>query len=246
MQLKNINETPPPLLKLTDAQILDYIKCPQYFMFRWKNKQLSSEQPTFHQLIKLIIDMYLSKLMDGKVMTMKQLKRQWDKLAEEYPLILTEKRILDGIGIINMLDRYCYNNKVIIADINSPYHINLDTNIIVEGKIGPIRYNKNKLELFLIETSQKMPDDFLLNMSLKITAQMYAAEKFLNCKLAGIHIYHIRSGKEYYFNKTNKDYDRLIKNIKNIGFAIRNDIYYPREDFLCSQCKYKLYCGYTT
>lgn len=239
----NINN-PPRLLKLTDEALMDYIRCPNYFYFKHISKIPVNKTPTFHELVQQVIDAYMAKLMDGKIMTTRQFKKMWDDFAEEYPMIITEKRTLDGFGMINQIDRYCRQNQVIIADINSPYQVNFKNNISLTGKIGIIRYNKTNLELFITETSQKLPDDFLLNMSMKLTLQMYAVSKTTDCQLDGIHVYHIKSGKELYSRRSAKDFEKLEKIIGDVGFAIRNELYYPREDYTCPQCKFKNYCGY--
>lgn len=239
----NINN-PPRLLQLTDEALMDYIRCPNYFYFKYISKIPVNKIPTFHELVQRVIDAYMFKLMEGKIMTSKQFKKMWDDFAEEYPMIISEKRILDGFGMINQIDRYCRQNQVIIADINSPYQINFKNNISLTGKIGIIRYNKTNLELFITETSQKLPDDFLLNMSTRLTLQMYAISKTTDCQLDGIHVYHIKTGKELYSRRSAKDFEKLERIVGDIGFAIRNEIYYPREDYTCPQCKFKNYCGY--
>lgn len=239
----NINN-PPRLLKLTDEALMDYIRCPNYFYFKHISKIPINQTPTFHELVQRVIDAYMSKLMDGKIMTTRQFKKMWDDLVEEYPMVIPEKKILDGFGMINQIDRYCRQNQVIIADINSPYQVNFKNNISLTGKIGIIRYNKTNLELFITETSQKLPDDFLLNMSMKLTLQMYAVSKTTDCQLDGIHVYHIKTGKELYSRRSSKDFEKLEKIIGDVGFAIRNELYYPREDYTCPQCKFKNYCGY--
>lgn len=244
-QLRNINDPPLPVLKLTDEQLVDYIRCPNYFYFKYISQIPVTDQPTFHELVNKVIDAYMSKLMDGKIMTMGQAKRMWDKLAEEYPLVLTDKRVLDGFGYINQIDRYARQNKIIIADVNSEYQVNFKDNVIITGKTGIIRYNNNKLELFVAETSQKVPDEFLLNMSVMLSLRAYAIEKTSDCSLAGVHVYHIKTGKELYTTRGKRDLDRVESLVKNVSFSIRNEIYYPREDYLCSQCKFKIYCGYS-
>lgn len=243
-KFKNINDAPLALLKLTDSQIIDYIRCPNYFYFKYVSQIPIDSQPTFHELIARVINAYMARLMDGNIMTMRQAKKMWDDLAEEYPLVLTDKKVLDGFGYINQIDRYCRQNKVIIADVDSEYQVNFKDNVIVTGKTGIIRYNNNKLELFIPETSQKIPDDFLLNMSVKLSLKTYAIEKTSDCTLSGIHVYHIKTGKELFSTRGKRDSQRIEDLIKNISFSIRNEIFYPREDYLCSQCKFKIYCGY--
>ena len=178
---------------------------------------------------------------------MSEAKRKWDKLAEEYPRTLTPKKIIEGVGIFTQVDNYCRSNRILIADMNSEYQMNFKNNIIVTGKIGALRYfDDNNLELFIIETSQKIPDKILVDMSLRYTMQLYAINKLTNNKLKinGLRIYHAKSGTEITSYRTQKDFVRLEKSIEAIGKAVRNEIFYPHEDYMCAQCKYKNYCGY--
>lgn len=240
----NIND-PPKILKLRDQEVLDYIKCPNYFYLKYMSKIPLDNFETYKSLVDQVITAYMYNLMNGKVMSYKAMKKMWDNLADENPTILTDKKVLDGFGLINQVDRYCYDNKVIIADIDSPYQINFKGNIILTGKIGIIRYNGDKLELFIVDTSQKQPDPFLLDMSLKYTMQLYGIKETSGYQLDGIHVYHVKSGREFYSMRSQKDFDRLKSLMENVGFAIRNEVFYPREDYLCSTCKFKVYCGYT-
>ncbi len=202
----NINN-PPKVLMLRDEEVLDYIKCPNYFYLKYMSKIPLDNTPTYRDLIDQVINTYMYNLMDGKVMSYKMIKNMWDKLANKYPTVLTDKKVLDGFSLINQVDRYCYNNKVIIADVDSTYQINFKNNIILRGKIGIIRYNGDKLELFVIDTSQKQPDTFLLDMSLKYTMIMYGIKETSEYPLDGIHIYHVKSGREFYSSRTQKDFD---------------------------------------
>ena len=241
---ENIN-SPLPVLRLTEEQILDYIKCPNYFYLKYNSKIPFNNLPSFKDLIQKIIDAYMIKIFNGQLLSIDKVKKLWDKASEEYPNVLSSKRVLDGIGIMTMLDRYCHNNKLLIADINSPYQINFSHNVIVTGNLGIIRLNDKQLELFVVETSQKKPEQILLDMSFKYTLQIYAINKMspgvnINC----LRVYHVKSNSEYTTYRTQKDYDRMEKIIAGVSKAIRNEIFYPREDFTCPQCVYKNYCGY--
>jgi len=244
LDFPNINN-PKPLLVISDDKLMDYIKCPDFFYWKYLSKIPFKTKPSFSDLIKQVIDTYMVRLLNGKILTIQEAKRQWDKIIDNEGSRLNEKQILDGLGIINQLDRYCRNNKLIVADINSPYQLNFTENVAVTGKIGTIRYNNDKLELFVVETSRNLPNQIILDMSLKYTLQAYAISKLANnYNLNGIRIYHIKSGSEFTTYRTQKDFDRLEKTVKNISKAIRENIFYPREDFTCYQCCYKNYCGY--
>jgi CRISPR/Cas system-associated exonuclease Cas4 (RecB family) len=236
-----------PIIRLTQEAVQDYIKCPNFFKMKYATKLPSKDDLSYHDLLQNVINAYLAHLMDGKVMTMDKVKNKWDKLVDEHKV--SDRKILDGIGYFNVIHNYCKTNKVIIADMNTPYEITFKDNIIINGNIGTIRYNNNKFELFVIETSQKTPEQILLDMSLKYTFQIYALNDMkkndkIDFKISGVRIFHVKSGHEFTTYRTKKDFDRLEKTINAIGKAIRNDIFYPREDHMCPVCNFKNYCGY--
>lgn len=231
------------IIRLTQEAVQDYIKCPNFFYMKYMTKLSSKDDLSYHDLLQSVINAYLTHLMDGKVMTMDKVKNKWDKLVDEHKI--SDKKILDGIGYFNVFDNYCRTNKVMIANINTPYEISFKDNIIINGNIGTIRYNNNKFELFVVETSQKTPEQILLDMSLKYTFQIYALNYMkTDFKISGVRIFHVKSGHEFTTYRTQKDFDRLEKTINVIGRAIRNDIFYPREDHMCPVCNFKNYCGY--
>ena len=82
-------------------------------------------------------------------------------------------------------------------------------------------------------------------MSLRYTLACLAAEKiYKGYELNYVNILHLKSGKEFktYRNKTQKD--RLEKAVINIAKSIREEIFFPRENYQCAQCAYKNFCGY--
>lgn len=234
-----------PLLKLTETQLLDYIKCPNLFYLKYLSRIPYKESKTYKDCIKNLMYAYLGRLLDGKVLTLKEIKNKWDRIIDENEELFNENKVLEGIGYMNILDHYCRTHQVIIADINTPYQVNFKDNIAVTGNLGPLRYNNGKIELFLPESSQKQPDQTLLNMSIKYTLQIKAIKQLdKSVKVDGIKIFHVKSGKEFTSYRTQKDFDRLDKIVSGVGKAIREEIFYAREDYMCSQCKYKNYCGY--
>ena len=243
--LRNINHSDAPI-ELTIDQLMEYIHCPNYFYLKYMSRIPLKNIPTYKDLLHQIINMYIGRLLNGKIMPMSEAKKHWDKLVDEYPSSLSSKNIIEGLGILNQIDHYCRNNKVVIADLNSPFQNVFSNNIIIKGLLGPIRYYDNKtLELFIIETSQKIPDQTLVDMSLKYTMQLFAVNSISsNFKINGIRILHVKSGNEITTYRTQKDFDRLKKTISNVGKSIRNEIFYPREDYTCPRCLYKNYCGY--
>lgn len=237
---------PQRIVRLTDEQLADYIKCPNYFNLKYLSKIPYQKPYTFNELVNQVAEAYMLKLMNGKVMTLDKAKKMWDKLCDDYPGVIKDKKIIEGIGLINQIDRYCRNQQVLIADVNTEYSLSFPNNIIVDGTTGIIRLNNKKFELFILEFSQNKPDQILLDMSLKYTLKIYAINKLSpDIQINNLRVYHLKSGNEYTSYRSKKDFDRLEKITSQVATAIRNEIFYPREDYTCPRCIYKTYCGYT-
>ena len=239
----NINE---PVLRLTENQLLDYIKCPNLFYFKYRTKIPIAEKKTMGELVRETINFYYTKLLEGRAPNIESIKRKWDSLCEAHKENISTRQILEGYGLLKLFDRFCREKKLIVADFSSSYEIVFPGNILLSGNIGTIRLFDKKLELFMVDTSQKQPDGKLLDMSLKNTLRCYAAGKtFSGYELSYINVLHLKSLKEQRTYRSPIQYARLEKAVENIGRAIREDIYYPRENFECARCPYKNFCGYT-
>jgi hypothetical protein len=234
------------LLKITDRQLLDYIECPKFFYYKYCSKIPIKASESFHSLLQQVINAYMLKLFDGKILSMDKAKKIWDKLIDENPdVFINDKKIIDGVGYINALDNYCRTNRVMVLDTGVDYQLNFKNNLSLVGKIGTIRYDNNKCELFVVETSQKQPDQILLSRSIKYTLQIYALNKLQkDLKISGVKIWHVKSGKEFLTYRTQKDFDSLEETINSVNKAIRNKIFYPRQSYYCPDCKYKNFCPY--
>ena len=242
MRQININD---PILRISDEELFCYIKCPNLFYLKYLSRIPIPPQPTFGELVRSVIDGYFAKLLEQKLPTIDKAKKDWDKICEDYPKTISDKKVLEGFGLINLFDKYCFDNKLIVADFNTPYEIPVGGNVIITGNIGAIRIVGSKLELFSVETSQAVPNQNLLNMSLKHTLQCYAANKlYPKYDLNSVRILHLKSGQEFTTYRSKIQYDRLEKTIQNVSRAIREEIFFPREDFTCAQCRVKNYCGY--
>lgn len=242
MEYANINQ---PVLRITDKQLFDYIFCPNFFYFKYLSHIPNKKKKTTGEMVKEIINYYFAKLMQHKLPSIDTLKKKWDDLCNENAENMNNKTVLEGFGLINLFDKYCKNTKLIVADFDSEYQLNFSSNIILTGNLGAIRLVNKTLELFVVETSQKTPDQRLLDMSLKYTLACLAAEKiYKGYELNYVNILHLKSGKEFktYRNKTQKD--RLEKSVINIAKSIREEIFFPRENYQCVQCTYKNFCGY--
>ena len=239
----NINE---PVLRLTENELLDYIKCPNLFYFKYRTKIPLVEKKTVGTLVREAINYYYMKLLDGRAPNMESIKRKWDSICDAGKNELSGRQILEGYGLLKLFDKYCREKKLIVADFSSSYEIVFPGNIIVTGSIGAITLIGKKLELFVVETGSRHPDQRLLDMSIRNTLRCLAALRtFKGYELNCINVLHLKSLTEYRTYRSSIQYRRLEKAVQNIGRAIREEIYYPHESFECARCPYKNFCGYS-
>ena len=239
----NINE---PVLHLTEDELLDYIKCPNLFYFKYRTKIPSVEKKTLGKLVREVINYYYMKLLDGRAPNIESIKRKWDSLCDADKDALSGRQILEGYGLLKLFDKYCREKKLIVADFSSSYEIVFPGSIIVTGSIGAITLIGKKLELFVVETGSKHPEQRLLDMSIRNTIKCLAASRtFKGYELNCVNVLHLKSLTENRTYRSSIQYSRLEKAVQSIGRAIKEEIYYPRESFECARCPYKNFCGYS-
>ena len=100
----NINE---PVLHLTEDELLDYIKCPNLFYFKYRTKIPSVEKKTLGKLVREVINYYYMKLLDGRAPNIESIKRKWDSLCDADKDALSDRQILEGYGLLKLFDKYC-------------------------------------------------------------------------------------------------------------------------------------------
>lgn len=237
------------MIALTENQLFDYIKCPLRYDAQYNIGMVASNHPTVNSLLGKVANAFLLNLMNGKLLLPSQLKRKWDKICEENQDIITSKSNMSGITKLINLYRWAEDVELLVSDMKFPYVYTLpQEQIQVCGEISEALVinskDSSKYELLALDFSDRYPDQAILDTKLKFSLDWRACQLRYQSRyeLTGIHIHHVKSGKDFYTFRTNEDTVRLNKSIAAIAKGIQNDIYYPRESVMCSQCDMKLYC----
>lgn len=226
---------------LSEQQIYDYIDCPVKYAILHQDSIPVPEQVSMNILLHRVANAFCLSLLNGIVQDQAWLKKKWDMYARKYKHYLNDKRVLMGMRELSAFWKYCQRTELQIVDVQSQFTIGFPS-AKVRGVLGAVALRNNKLELFIPDFSPKSPDQSILDLKLQYTMHCYAFRTLYQRELSGIHIAHIHTGKEYYTYRKRDDYLRLETTVESVARAIRQRIYYPRENVLCPLCKIKDLC----
>lgn len=231
-------------MKLTEQQIFDYIFCPAKYQMKYIRGQELAEAVTMQKLISKVSKYFYFNLLNGKVCSMNELKSKWDSVCQQYPYYMDGKKNLDGYGKIISLVRWAANEEINVGDVDQSYRIVID-NIEVSGSIETILVKKDrKIEILYTSFADKLPDQYEVDMKLKYTMDAFAFATIYNHAIDGLRVHSIKDNKDYYSYRTEPDYTRLKDTIRSVAKGIENNIFYPRENNLCTVCTSREYCKY--
>ncbi len=232
-------------IHITEQQLFDYMNCPTLFDIRNSSQITIPYQVTQHKLICQVMRYFLTNLQNGVIPTYKELQRKWDSIcAENKDIIDANKNISGWQKIVNFVT-WAQNNKIAVGDISIPFIID-SKDVVLHGSIDQLLVDpqSHKIELFYPNFTDKEFDKYTIDTRLKYTIDAYAFKTIYKQPIDGIHVYSAKTNQNTYTYRGEEDFLRLKTSIYNIGHAIVNNCFYPRENALCSSCPGKVYCKY--
>lgn len=229
----------------TEQQIFDYIKCPLRYDSQYNLKIVPENHPSFAQLLNVTTSAFLLSLMSDKVMSTGLLKRKWDVICEANQDIISPQKCLEGLTALLNMYRWAENEQLIVSDLKIPFTYSEVPHLLVKGEIGGaiVPLKRKKFEILYLDYGYKYPDQALIDTKMKYTMDWVAFHMlYPKQKLAGIHIHHVKSSKDWYTVRAKEDMLRLREAVRNIAISIKNRLFYPRENVMCSSCDMKMYC----
>ena len=235
------------IIELTTEQLENYIKCPNRFFLQ----HVSGIKPKTHISVKSILltarDKLLYRILDGKYPDCGKFINEFVKECQEHNFLSTNRAVMHGMRKLTVLHQWCVRNQLLLADMGTEFELPFPKdNAILKGNFGIIRYYNKKLELLGIDFTDRDPDQNLLDISLRYTLQSYAIRRLVpKYELSCVRVLAVRQDrlKEFQTFRSPLDYERLEDTVSNVIKAVRNEVYYPRETFECTQCPVKIYCG---
>lgn len=232
-------------MKLTEQQLFDYIYCPAKFDMKYiKNIDLK-DPVTMSNMLKIVSKYFYANLLNGKICTVNDLKAKWDSVCKANASYFeNNKKVLEGMGLIINMINWASRNEIVLLDIDTKYNIVID-DIEFEGNMNPIlASNNNKTEILISDFSSKMPDQIVIDMNLKNTIDAYAYKTLFNKDIDCIRVHNMKNNTDFITMRNKDDYNRLVSTIKGVAAGIKNNVYYPREQILCTSCNARQYCKY--
>lgn len=231
-------------MKITEQQMFDYITCPAKYDIKYNKRIDIRDEQTLPKLLNKVAKFFYLNLFNGKVCTANELKAKWDSVCKANMDFIDAKKNLAGWGAIINLLNWAQRNQIVILDVDTTYSFVVD-NVEILGQMDPILAIPGRgMELLITNFSDRLPDQIASDMKLKYSLDSLAFEKVYNKELEGIRIHSVKADKDLFTRRGKMEYKRLEDTITSVAKGIENNIFYPREGPLCSNCSAKEYCKF--
>lgn len=231
-------------MKLTEQQMYDYMFCPAKYDLKYNKLINIEEQKTLNHLLNKVAKYFYVNLMNEKVLSLNALQKKWDSICETNTDYINNKKSLDGLFLIKKMYEWAKQNQIYILDVDTKYNIVIG-DIELIGNMNPIMITKNKkFELIDTDFGTKIKDQIDVDMKLKYSIDSYSFKKLNDQEIDGVRIHNVKTNTDLFTKKSEPDYRRMKSTIKGVAEGIRNNIYYPREQVLCTNCTARDYCKY--
>lgn len=231
------------IFELTEKQLYDYLYCPVYYDLLHNFHALLEEKDSQKALLNKCVLSFFSSMLGGYIMTTGDMKKKWDRLCADANFT-NDKKIIEGIGLILNFHRWAMDKKPMVLDVGTPYHLRFQDTVWLTGKTGTILFGKDEEhgDLFVVDYGAKVPDDAGMVFKTRWALACEAAEKSARCKINGVRLLHIKTGKEFRIFRHPRSKERLERSVLGAAECIQKGIYFPRET-TCVSCFGKTVCA---
>lgn len=230
---------------ISEQQLFDYMKCPALYYYKYIKKFKVPEKVTTHSLLTKVMKYFLIQIQNGQIPSLKEIQRRWDLAYAHHKDIIKEEKIVSGWQKLIKFVEWFSSEKILVADVNTPYSIDVQ-NVTIKGNIEQIitNGNRDKIELFYANFSDKDNDAVYKENNLKFTIDSYAFKTLFQDRESGILVFDTKKDQIYKTYRTEGDFAKLRADIWSIGNSIKNGYYYTRESFMCENCICNQYCKF--
>jgi ASC-1-like (ASCH) protein len=230
-------------MRITEAELFEYIFCPARYEMKYVKKIDLPEYNSMDKMLNKVAKFFFVNLLNGKVCSVNELKNKWDSICKANPDFIDAKKSIAGLGLIVNLADWASKERLSVIDIDTKFNLVID-GVVIEGYMGgPILSRPNGgLELLITSFSSRIPDQVDIDMKLKYSLDALAFAEVLNKDLDGIRVHSVKSYKDLKTIRSKEDFNRIKRTVKSVAKGIENEIYYPRENVLCSTCNANAYC----
>jgi CRISPR/Cas system-associated exonuclease Cas4 (RecB family) len=248
-----------------------YLNCPLKYRFKHVNKieVKKGKGALFKEALHKTIFSFYFALMGERLMTGKQMKDKWASVwgemrgeRQELDEFLFEssngkekknkndKYNIQGFEMVHNFHHYNKDNPGVPIAVNLEYRVPIG-GVTLVGNFELIREKVDKItqkrfiEIVDFKTGVEQTDPFLVNTDINLTIASYAFRNLFQSKEDRMTYHYLKTGKEIYTKRTEKDYKRLEAIVSGVAKGIRDEQFYPRQSFMCKTCELKDICERT-
>ncbi len=230
---------------LSERDFLNYIKCPLYYKIESNGHNL--KQDSFNTYLHKVSDMYIKRVGSTKLLGNfdheNYVKKHWDKVCMENQHLITPKQCIQGWGYLYRIVEFINVTGVEVLDPEITYRIEPEGNRHgITGTLDPIIKQGDFYTTLVISFSDKLPENYVMDMNLKHSIDAYALNQFIP-NIQHVTTYHsFKSGAEKDTLRFSKDFTRLEYILEVVGNCIEQDLIYPRNSYSCATCTFRGLC----
>jgi CRISPR/Cas system-associated exonuclease Cas4 (RecB family) len=209
--------------------------------------------------------------MNGFVPTLAQMKDKWSNLWEEAagrrdimeellsvrePYIRKlkghrdpdmDKYRMAGFEMIYNFYNFNKDNPGNIIGVDMPYRVPIG-DITVTGNFELLREivdaadGKRYIEIVDFKTNSDSIDPFLVKHDFNLTMASYAFRNTFQGQEDRVKYHYLKTGRDIIVTKEEDDYNRMKSIVEGVVKGIENELFYPRQTFMCKSCNFKDVC----
>lgn len=258
-------------MELSLDDIHTYLHCPAEFDFKYGKKIPMEETDSvkYKKAIHKTVSYMYFNVMGGRMPTAKQMKDKWATIWQEEKEGIkdlsehllkerkyqapskVDKHVIQGFEMIHNFHHYNKDNVGIPIAVDHEFRVPI-AGVTVTGKFELIRETIDKsspnrfIEIVDFKTGNEATDMFLVNNDLNLSVMSYAFRNLFQAKEDRLTYNYMKTGKEIYTSRGEKDFDRMKAIIEGVAEGIANKRFYPRQSFMCKNCPFKDVCNIAT
>lgn len=239
------------MIDLTEQQFFDYIRCPALYDMKYNHKLLINKPVTIKDILQKATLAYYNLTIqrvqnNESPVSFRALTTKYESFFKPYKDIINRNDYTKGLIALQNFFNYMKSIELAVFNINSAYKIT-HKDVSLQGILNPIAVNQKKqLEFLIMNYSNRTPDILEGELKLKYTIDQLAFNKSnRDLQVNGLRIHTVKNVKkdtDLLISKNDNDFNRFYSTLYNVGQAIQNNIYFVRDDHMCSSCLYKHQC----
>lgn len=244
-------------MRLDINDVILYLDCPMKYVNHKENPELSLDDE-FDICIHKTIYAYYYSIMNGKRMTLNDIRKKWGSLwykdmTKEEIMFSNSNSIRSEMGMrgAHIIGNF-YDNAISLPilpiTVEQEYCIKIN-NHYLSGHIELIyetrkENRRRSIDLVSFRTDDEVPDNFVIKYDLATTAQSYAFREIFDAKENRIILDYLKKNKSYPTSRGKREFNSFKTVIDNVANSISSGFFYPKYSINCKGCPYQKRCKF--